>query len=238
MNSKYLLPLILFSLPCTSCTIGFGVFEESGIERESRLSSDGVQAVRIISSNGHIRIVPSDDGEQIRVRASISINAGSDEKLRKAVSEVTIGTELVGDVLTISILEPPTAKDVSASFDLEVPEHLALNAETSNGAVRIEGQYPSISANTSNGSINLRGPLPDFSAVSSNGIIQIDLAGDWSGTGSASTSNGSITINCDGVIFGEVNATTANGKFESNAKPGSGIMTLRTSNGSIRVDTD
>jgi len=112
-----------------------------------------------------------------------------------------------------------------------------VDVKTSNGKIGLEGEsLANIRARTSNGSVQLAGNLEPGSheIQTSNGSIQVELSGTPV-TVIATTSNGSITANGQKLKKGE--AITLGPMSESEVASDASIaaLSLRTSNGSIRI---
>ena len=105
---------------------------------------------------------------------------------------------------------------------------------TSNGRIEVLDGRGTFDAETSNGRIRFRGeilPSKESRLVTSNGSIDATLRGEPSLRVSARTSNGSIVCDRDMEIRGERKKRQLEGVIGG----GEGALTLRTSNGSIRI---
>ena len=106
--------------------------------------------------------------------------------------------------------------------------------DTSNGRIEVLDGRGTFDAETSNGRIRFRGeilPSKESRLVTSNGSIDATLRGEPSLRVSARTSNGSIVCDRDMEIRGERKKRQLEGVIGG----GEGALTLRTSNGSIRI---
>ena len=105
---------------------------------------------------------------------------------------------------------------------------------TSNGRIEVLDGRGTFDAETSNGRIRFRGEIlsrKESRLVTSNGSIDATLMGEPSLRVSARTSNGSIV--CDREI--EVRGERRKRHLEGVVGGGEGVLTLRTSNGSITI---
>lgn len=97
----------------------------------------------------------------------------------------------------------------SGYLDLQVPENLAVNVTTKNGAVHVENIGADVIVNTSNGKITADDIQANLSANTSNGAITVSNIG---GELVAATSNGAITLS---NIAGTIQANTSNGSMNA-----------------------
>ena len=105
---------------------------------------------------------------------------------------------------------------------------------TSNGRIEVLDGRGTFDAETSNGRIRFRGEIlsrKESRLVTSNGSIDATLRGEPSLRVSARTSNGSIVCDRDMEIQGERKKRQLEGVIGG----GEGVLTLRTSNGSITI---
>ena len=107
--------------------------------------------------------------------------------------------------------------------------------ESSNGRIRVWDGKGTFDVETSNGSIRFSGeilPHGESRLATSNGSIQAALMGEPSLRLSARTSNGSITCQREVEIRGDWKKRQLDGVIGD----GEGILTLRSSNGSITIE--
>jgi hypothetical protein len=141
--------------------------------------------------------------------------------------------------------------DVSVEFTVRVPAYARVEANTVNGAIRIEEVAGTVRARTVNGGIEARSTRGRVYANTVNGSITVSGHMDERGV-EYTTVNGSITIELPGNANADVDLSTVNGRiatefpitFDGTIDPrriraeiGAGGATLRarTVNGSIRL---
>lgn len=125
---------------------------------------------------------------------------------------------------------------------------------TSNGAITIADHDGPIDAQSSNGKITVSGATKSVKVRTSNGGLKIGMASGSKGPINARTSNGSVTLKLGPAFVGTMTLKTSNGsvKFDDlgsaeivsqgrkdakvNFGDGGEDSTVRTSNGSIRVN--
>ncbi|MBN1124268.1 MAG: DUF4097 family beta strand repeat protein [Sedimentisphaerales bacterium] len=129
-----------------------------------------------------------------------------------------------------------------------------VKARTSNGRINMEQVAGPIDVHTSNGKITCRDVMNNIRAKTSNGGVEVLCAAGASEAPDISieTSNGSITFTAPPNFSARVSARTSNGsvktdlpilvqgefkknRLEGTIGEGTGRLTLRTSNGSIRI---
>lgn len=143
--------------------------------------------------------------------------------------------------------------NMGARFLIKAPRQTVLEKiRTSNGAIRVKNIEAEARLETSNGSVTVNELEGGLEARTSNGSIRLELPA-WKNTDvDASTSNGSITLRLPDGAGAEVNARTSNGsiscdfdlagggtrkrtRLDGVIGAGGPKLTLKTSNGSIRI---
>lgn len=204
-------------------------------------------------ANGSIS-VEGWEGSEVRVTARvIARNAGS----ARAAADLARSVEVRAASGGVEVEGPRggilNRSSWSVDLRIQVPSGTDLDLRTSNGAIRVTGVGGAVSARTTNGALNLDGVRGSVDARSTNGAVTVVLAGG--GTGSRSvdlqTTNGSIDLRLPASVGARVQARTTNGRISSDFPleiegrrqnqatgmlgDGSGNVTLRTTNGSIRL---
>lgn len=111
------------------------------------------------------------------------------------------------------------------------------DAKTSNGSIEIKRMRGAVSAATSNGSISFEGEIPEGSAnrfETSNGSVKAKLRGEFGARLTAKTSNGRVRTNLTNFAA----HTQGRGHIEGIVGDGSGELDIRTTNGSINVESE
>ncbi len=163
--------------------------------------------------------------------------------------EIQVNIDDTMSIETVYLVKNPR---VSVEYAITVPASMPIEqAESSNGAITLEGTTGDVAVRTSNGSIKVRKHAGNVSAHTSNGSIDmkqltgvvkadtsngnIDITGA-SGIEEAETSNGNISVEVAELHADEVTLKTSNGKIkmfllsELNAD-----LEMRTSNGKISI---
>lgn len=130
-----------------------------------------------------------------------------------------------------------------------------LRVNTSNGAVRVRGADGTLTATTSNGSMDLQGRFTQVDAQTSEGSVAMQLlpGSNLQSSSRISTSDGSITLSVPRDLRADVQASTSNGRIANSLdlqnstksddsvrgqmNGGGPSLRVRTSNGSIALNT-
>lgn len=192
--------------------------------------------------------LPAGDGLQVHAHnGSVDLaEAMRDDVLIKATVKATtqeradavqvVGTSEGGN-LVISAVWPDQRKgSEGVSYVIEAPGGRAVDVETGNGHVSIEGFAGGAHADSSNGWVTVSGHEGPVDLRTSNGKITVVNATDEV---RARTSNGRVVVSLADGAAGPVHVDTSNGSVEMIVGPGfAGTVHTDTSNGSIRVHNE
>ena len=106
--------------------------------------------------------------------------------------------------------------DASASFTVEVPAGIAVDARTTTGDVSVTGVHAGVSARTTNGAVTASGVAGPLALASLNGDIQVAV--DSLGAADsirANTTNGSVRATVPSTLDGHIELSTLNGDAHS-----------------------
>ena len=204
--------------------------------------------------NGGIRVEGWDRNE-IRVQATVSANARSQDAARQLASEVQV--QAGGG--RVSATGPSTTGNRewwSVSYRINVPRQNDLDLRANNGGVTIGGVAGTIRFETTNGGVQLSDLGGDVKGATHNGGLKVALNGDrWEGTGlDVQTSNGGVDVAIPDNYNAEFTTRTVNGGFRSDIPltvqgeltarsgisatlgRGGAPVSVRTTNGGVRVN--
>ncbi len=120
-------------------------------------------------------------------------------------------------------------QDISGRADLE----------TTNGRVEVINASGSVNAETTNGAIEVSlskvTPGETMRFATTNGRIEADFPPDFTADISASTTNGHVDCDFPMTVQGRIRRTSLEGRIGSGSSSSIGRVTLRTTNGSIRI---
>jgi DUF4097 and DUF4098 domain-containing protein YvlB len=142
--------------------------------------------------------------------------------------------------------------NMSVSYKIRVPRHVALDIESSNGAITVTGTEGKAQLKTSNGRITMVGLAGSVQAETSNGSIDAELTELASGDLSLESSNGGISVRLPRDARFSVDAATSNGGVHSDfaveggrtgrhsslkgeVNGGGSRLYIRTSNGGVHI---
>lgn len=218
------------ALLSSACSINFGDMQDPKMldgDVAFQMSSN-IHTLKVKTFNGVLEVVEASEADaqagKISGWSEIWASGGTEaEALANAEKMEWVYSES-GNIATISISKPSRSSGNTGATlrRLKVPNHLALELETSNGNLQITGNYQ------------------DFNLETSNGRITVQLVDGWSGRGTADSSNGRIAVRCDGKLDCKLDMATGNGTPKVLGPPlsedvGKGSLYLRTGNGHIVV---
>ncbi len=203
---------------------GFGYGAEGSFERTLKVT--GPVELDVSTGSGHIN-VRTGDSTSVRVRGTIKASSNwrlnEDEAERKVrYLESNPPIEQHGDIIRIGhIEERELSRNVSISYELEVPVETRLRSHTGSGSQSIVGIRGPVNASTGSGNLKIERIGDELRAETGSGDLQLDSI-----KGSVHARTGSGSIHANGVSGGFVLST------------GSGNVILeQTSAGDGKVDT-
>jgi hypothetical protein len=114
--------------------------------------------------------------------------------------------------------------NAQGSIDVTLPTGLAMvvTAETTNGAVSVQGKTDGLSVQTVNGQVSVNADVTQVSLQTTNGQVQATLRPTASGRISASTTNGQVVLSLpeDAQRGYDVTGRTTNGEVQIQLKDG------------------
>lgn len=221
--------------------------------------------VRLTNVNGAVTFEAWDRSE-VRIEAEKRVKAGSDEAARKLMSQIRIEVANTPSGLRIDTRLPKRGEEggiiaqlfngsgdvnMAVSYKIHVPRQVALDIQSSNGAITVTGTEGNAQLKTSNGRITVAGLAGSLQAETSNGAIDAELTDLASGDLSLESSNGGIAVRLPRDARFSIDAATSNGGVRSDfsvegEKPGrhslkgdinggGSRLFIRTSNGSVHI---
>ena len=190
------------------------------------LKVTGAVELDVITGSGNIDVRPG-DASSVRVHGKIRSSSGwfdgsqdAERKVRALESNPPIVQE--GNVIHIGHIEDPELRrNISISYELEVPTETRLTSKTGSGNVTITGVRGPLKADTGSGSLKLSNIGDALEAKSGSGDIDVRSI-----QGRARLQTGSGWIHGTGIAGGIV------------ANTGSGNIRLeQTAPGDVRVET-
>lgn len=235
--------LCICLLTAAGCAFA-GPAVEGSFERS--LTVSGPVDLDVSTGSGYIRI-RSGGSSVVRVHGLIRARDDSshrgEEKVRYLESHPPI--EQTGNTLRIGRIEDHDyARNVSISFELEVPADTRLKGSTGSGDMTVEGIKGPVDASTGSGSISASNIEGRVKADTGSGKIELDAinggatadtgsgdirAGRIAGSFKADTGSGSIHL--EQIAPGDVEADAGSGDIELNGVRGA----LKASTGSGRI---
>ena len=227
----------------TTATAKESVTQE--IEKTYRLQPGG--EITLHNVNGAIQ-VEGWDRDRVELHVVKKVRASSRERAEEAMRFFDVLIESTPEYLRVETSKPKreggitgwlrnASTEYQASYELRVPRHVIIDANTVNGRVTLTDLNGDVDADTTNGSIHMSRVAGRTSASTTNGSIQVHEA---RGSVSASTTNGRIRVGLlDVTPNADMSFSTTNGSVELELP--SDIRThleARTTNGGISTDFD
>lgn len=203
------------------------------------------------TSNGEIIVLGIEGTQEVHVVATLRSRGDTQEEAEERLDKIVYHATQDGQTILLQYKASEQDRDVrrwsGVDFEVTVPVATRVDADTSNGAISVEGVSGRLDLDTSNGAITVLEVTGEVFADTSNGRISMwEITGDVhadtsngrieleriAGDVRAETSNGDIELES---IDGEVDADTSNGRIHYEGGPVGTNNSLRTSNGSITV---
>lgn len=213
------------------------------IEKTYRLQPGG--EVTLQNVNGSIQ-VEGWDRDRVELHVTKKVRASSRQRAEEAMRDFEILIESTPESLRVETRKPERQGGIAgwltnsnteyqASYELRVPRHVIIEADTVNGRVTLSELNGDVDADTTNGAIHLTRVAGRTHASTTNGSIQVEEA---RGSVSASTTNGRIRVALlDVTPNADMSFSTTNGSVELELP--ADIRThleARTTNGGLDTD--
>lgn len=205
------------------------------------LKVTGPVQLEVSTGSGSIHVRPgSSDRVHIvgTIRASEGWNGGAEERVRRLEANPPI--EQDGNIIRIGHIQDEGLKrNISISYELEVPAETQLRSESGSGSQEVRGLTGPVKAETGSGSITLSDVKLEVQAHTGSGSITLESVGAGA---QLHTGSGSIRAR---DVHGRVNAQTGSGGItleqsapgDVEAETGSGHMELHNVHGMLRAET-
>lgn len=231
----------LLLLPSTGCLLsGTGTLERPITQT---FETTDVDLVRVRVAGGGITVTTGEPG---RVEATLTARArtSSEAEADSWMADYDVILARQGSEIVVSARRKPgrvwtqvfgERGQVQFRAEVKVPANLAVDLDTSGGAIAVKGQRSAdVKADTSGGSITVDGGSGDIEVDTSGGGIRI---GQALAQLHADTSGGSITVDYVGPSARTVGLDTSGGSISVGVDPRASLrISAETSGGSVSVD--
>jgi hypothetical protein len=191
--------------------------------------------LEIVNTNGIIQASPAGGG-QVEVRAERIAKASTDEGAQELLKQLELREDVSPDRVRIETRGPATRIRRSGHevrYYVRVPDGLAVQFETTNGAVRLENLKGQIVASTTNGGVRGSGLSGSVKASSTNGGVTIEMS-SVTGDVDLGTTNGGIRLELPADVKAALDARCVNGGISvSDDLPFQGERTRRRVSGTL-----
>jgi DUF4097 and DUF4098 domain-containing protein YvlB len=203
--------------------------EEGSFDRT--LTVEGPVEVEVATGSGSIAVQPGSSGV-VKVHGEIRTHRAwfgghAADQVRRIVENPPIEQE--GNVIRIGVdRDDDLYRNVSISYEIEVPEETSLGTHTGSGSVTVGSLRGPVDARSGSGSVRVGAIGRDVKVRTGSGSIDVDGA-----HGGLEARSGSGSISADG-IEGPITARTGSGSIELEQR-GAGDVEVESGSGGIRL---
>lgn len=202
--------------------------EEGSFDRT--LSVDGDVQLELDTGSGSISVHPGSPGVvkvhgEIRARTAW-FGGGSSDRVRRISNDPPI--EQLGNVIRIGADRDDLYRNVSISYEIEVPEETSLVTHTGSGSISVGSLRGPVDASSGSGSVHVGAIGGEVMVKTGSGSIHVDGV-----RGMLEASSGSGSISADDVE-GTITARTGSGSIELE-QTGMGDVDVESGSGEIRL---
>jgi DUF4097 and DUF4098 domain-containing protein YvlB len=183
--------------------------------RFCEIRNTGFRATRGVTTvdpgeNGGVRFTGW-DRDSVAVTARIQTYAETDAEARDLAQQVRIETS--GGTIRAEGPAKGRRASWSVSFDVQLPRHSDLAAETQNGPISVEDVQGRMELRAHNGPLRLESVGGDVHARTTNGPLVVTLEGErWDGAGlDGETQNGPVVLTLPANYSAQLETGTVNG---------------------------
>jgi hypothetical protein len=226
-----LLPFILYA--CTEAHYWDNDIRVEEIETK-QVSASQIRTVEVHTKNGAIETRAWDDNE-IQITFEKWATGDDVEEAEDKLDDikVSVSKDSGSGVLDVDVRYPTFQNsNYGCNVVLDLPAYMALDLETSNGAITVletESDFVCSTTNgaittlntegyaelkTSNGIITVNGHYGELDGRTSNGVISADIVLPRQGQCTLKTSNGPITLSIPESSSAIMEASTSNGQIQ------------------------
>ena len=234
--------LTLLALAAAPALAGSVFSAEGSFERT--LTVTGPVALDVTTGSGNIQIRTGESG-RVRVvgriratRGFLGGSRGAEEKVRYLEANPPI--EQSGNSIRIGTIEQEELRrNISISYEIEVPADTRVKAHTGSGNQTIEGVKGPVEAGTGSGELRITGIGGEVRASTGSGDIELDSV---EGMVRAETGSGSIrALGVGGIFIAETGSGNVVGELtkggDAEVGTGSGNIEVRGVRGGVRAST-
>jgi hypothetical protein len=231
----------LLLLPLTACILPASDVLERPFMRTFEVTD--AELVRVRVSGGAITVTTGEPG-RVEARLTARVRTRSESEADSWLADYDVVLERQGAEIVIAARRKPgriwtqvfgDQGQVQFRAEVEVPADLAVDLDTSGGALTVKGQRASaVRADTSGGGITVDGGSGDIDVDTSGGGIRVGRA---LSALRADTSGGSITVDYIGPSATVVGLDTSGGGITVGLDPRASLrISAETSGGGVSVD--
>ena len=224
---------------------------------EESVPLDGGGRMVLENVNGNVEVTTW-DRDEVHVEATKTASALSESDAEKALEKISVEIDRSAGLVKIGVARPKSSNwlfggaSTGVHFQISVPASAEIDLKTTNGRLKIAETRGEVHARSVNGRIDLREVRGPAEARAVNGSIRAEMVAFGDGSDlKLTTTNGSIKVSLPSDARAYLDALTTNGAIRSDLEVdgehgrrrwrgqingGGGQLSLRTTNGSIRLD--
>ena len=230
-------------LPAGGCIVigggvwwGFPTVWTEAVTERVAISTDGLNAMAVRTHNGSVTLEGQDAAQEAYVIVTKKAGASTAPGAAEAMAALETFVEPAGDgTLNIGYRWSVPKKGgwtQQVSFEVHAPAHVAIDAESHNGAIRVANVTGDVRVETHNGGVTVSSREGRLQAETHNGRIAATYIGE---SVLLETHNGSVTADLSGCASVAGSITTHNGGVEIVVGDAmSARLVASTHNGGIR----
>lgn len=201
------------------------------------LDGAGRLRVRLEGINGSVLVNGGPTGGVVAITGVREVRSDSRQDAEAHLAQLQVDVQDAGTDIVVRTTQPQASegRNYVVNYQLRIPASIGLGITNVNGSLDVLGMTGVVTASLTNGRAEASVRVPAGGSVSLttiNGEIVVHLPSDTSAVFSAQVGNGSITLT-DLVLQNEVRTSTS---LRGTLGTGNGTVSLRTTNGAIRVD--
>jgi hypothetical protein len=219
----------------------------------------GAAVLNVTAINGNVHLIAG-DGTAVRVHAVLKARSAD------VLSLLEVRTARVGGTLRLQEICPTTrhlffwsVSDCDIELEVHYPRALAVNLQSQNGNVAVDGSTAGVSVTNGNGNIEVNGvrgairvkngngnvdisdASTNLTVTNTNGNVSAALANPWHGSAIAmSTNAGNVELRVPAGFDAKLSARTRMGDVRNHANLRSGPITVTatTTFGNVVINRD
>ncbi len=249
---------ILLATTTTGCIFDINLNGEPdvwvGDSFTETVSASGTDRLVVRGISGTVDVVGQHGDNRFLIEGERRVGSNTRRDAERHLDELEVELFRDGRTLVVETLQPRHSygRRYEVDYVLTVPDDVEVIIENTNGEIVVEALVNYLSVKVTNGPVFLYDLVADVEVTTTNGDIEAELAVLRDGFVDLKTTNGDIDLFIPRTTSAELSARVTNGRvtvanltladvvqsvrsLEARMGSGRGEITLRTTNGSIRI---